>query len=156
MGKIIVADDQVINLELIKMSIQEINLMDLSEFYINGQQVVDRVKQIVNDQLLSAKSFPIRPARALILDFQMPQKNGIEVVKEVKEFYNRIIMENDQMLTRELFLQEPIYIFLSSHVGNTQFVKYCREQGVRHFFEKPISNAKLKSLLCLIEEVEKN
>ena len=60
------------------------------------------------------------------------------------------------MLTRELFLQEPIYIFLSSHVGNTQFVKYCREQGVQHFFEKPISNAKLKSLLCLIEEVEKN
>ena len=104
MGKIIVADDQVINLETLKMSIQEIALMDLSEFYINGQQVVDRVKQLVNDQLLSAKSFPIRPAHALILDFQMPQKNGIEVVKEVKEFYNRIIMENDQMLTRELFL----------------------------------------------------
>jgi hypothetical protein len=57
----------------------------------------------------------------------MPFKNGLQVVKEVKEFYNNIILENDQVLTRELFLQEPIYIFLSSHVGNNMFVKLCQE-----------------------------
>jgi hypothetical protein len=34
----------------------------------------------------------------------MPHKTGLEVVKELKEFYNQIVMENDQMLTRELFL----------------------------------------------------
>ena len=156
MGRIIVADDQVINLESLKMSIEEIAMTDLSEFYINGQQVIDRVKQLVYDRLHTAKSFPIRPAHALILDFQMPHKNGLEVVKELKEFYNQIVTENDQMLTRELFLQEPIYIFLSSHAGNNIFLKYCREQGVQHFFEKPISNTKLKTLLCLIEEVEKS
>ena len=36
MGRIIVADDQVINLESLKMSIEEIAMTDLSEFYING------------------------------------------------------------------------------------------------------------------------
>jgi hypothetical protein len=64
-----VADDQVINLESLKMSIEEIFMLDLSEFYINGQQVVDRVKQLVDERLHTAKSFPIRPVHALILDF---------------------------------------------------------------------------------------
>lgn len=83
----------------------------------------------------------------MILDFQMPTKNGLEVVKELKEFYNKTVLEFDQVLTQDLFLQEPVYIFLSSHVGNKIFARYCRKQGVQHFFEKPISNAKLKTLL---------
>ena len=36
MGRIIVADDQVINLESLKITIEKIAMLDLSEFYING------------------------------------------------------------------------------------------------------------------------
>jgi hypothetical protein len=36
MGKIIVADDQMINLESLKMNIEKIGVLDLSEFFIDG------------------------------------------------------------------------------------------------------------------------
>lgn len=53
---------------------------------------MERVKQLVGEQMQSAKSFPIRPVHALILDFQMPIKNGLQVVEELKDFYNNIIL----------------------------------------------------------------
>lgn len=65
---------------------------------------MERVKQLVGEQMHSAKSFPIRPVHALILDFKMPIKNGLQVVKELKDFYNNTILEYDQVLTRDLFL----------------------------------------------------
>ena len=84
MGIIVVADDQAINLEALKISLKAVELFVGSEFYINGQQVIDRVKVVVEDTLRDAKRFPVRPISALILDFQMPHKNGLEVVLEVK------------------------------------------------------------------------
>ncbi len=65
---------------------------------------MERVKQLVGEQMQSAKSFPIRPVHALILDFQMPIKNGLQVVEELKDFYKNTILEYDQVLTRDLFL----------------------------------------------------
>lgn len=57
----------------------------------------------------------------LILDYQMPIKNGLDVVNEVKEYYNSLVIEHDQELTRDLFLIEPAYVFLSAFVGSTTF-----------------------------------
>ena len=36
MGRIIVADDQMINLESLRMVIEKIGVLDLSEFFIDG------------------------------------------------------------------------------------------------------------------------
>ena len=36
MGKIIVADDQMINLESLRMVIEKIGVLDFSEFFIDG------------------------------------------------------------------------------------------------------------------------
>jgi hypothetical protein len=38
-----VADDQYMNLEALKINLQEINKIKKSEFYVNGQEVIDRV-----------------------------------------------------------------------------------------------------------------
>ena len=51
----------------------------------------------------------------------MPIKNGLDVVTEVKEFYNSLVIKHDQELTRDLFLIEPTYVFLSAFVGSTAF-----------------------------------
>ena len=68
-GKIIVADDQEIMIESLKSSIKNLGLIEQAEFYQNGQQVIDRVKQLTQNALKEAKFFPICPVRVLLLDF---------------------------------------------------------------------------------------
>ena len=41
--KFLVADDMYINIETIKMSLETINELHNTEFFINGQEVIDRV-----------------------------------------------------------------------------------------------------------------
>ena len=56
------------------------------------------------------------------------------------------------MLTQELFMPEPIYIFLSAHIANAAFRKHALEKGVQHFYEKPMNPktlVELKKLLAL-------
>ena len=84
-GLIIIADDQSMNLEALKLNLTEINQISNAEFYINGQQVIDRVKDV-----LGLPNLLQRPIHSLLLDFQMPFKNGIQVVKEIKKIYEEV------------------------------------------------------------------
>ena len=46
--------------------------------------------RVVNDSIESIGATQlkyIRPVSALLLDFQMPIKNGVQVVQEIKSFY---------------------------------------------------------------------
>lgn len=52
----------------------------------------------------------------------MPIKNGLEVVAELQEFFDKLISQNDRSLTAELFITKPKYIFLSGHYYNNSFV----------------------------------
>ena len=70
--KVLVADDQRINLEVLKMNLEEAGFIKGTEFYVNGQQVIDRVKEFFDTR--NKFSCPIN---ALLLDFQMPIKNGL-------------------------------------------------------------------------------
>jgi CheY-like chemotaxis protein len=54
------------------------------------------------------------PIRALLLDFQMPKKNGLHVVSEVKELYekrNKDLNEADKY-------QLPTFVFMSGFTEN--------------------------------------
>ena len=76
------ADDKHLEIQTIKMSLETINELQNSEFFINGQEVIDRVRDIVAQIQSERKTLtePIQPLEVLLLDFQMPYKNGIEVV----------------------------------------------------------------------------
>lgn len=108
-----------------------INLHNNSKYFTDGQQVIDAVKQ----ELLQSESD--RPIRTLLLDFQMPKKNGLQVVEEVKKLYQMINGMEDRRL------REPDYVFLSAVVVNKAFQDHCRKSGVEHFFEKPLDNEHL-------------
>lgn len=56
-------------LDSIKSSIMRIDAMDVTEFYTDGQQVINRVKELTQIALKEAKSFPVCPVRILLLDF---------------------------------------------------------------------------------------
>jgi hypothetical protein len=52
-GKIIVADDQLINLEVIKSYTQIMGLFDLIMFCIDGQKAIDVAKKELDNALLN-------------------------------------------------------------------------------------------------------
>ncbi len=135
-GIILVADDQYMNLEALKINLQEINKIKKSEFYVNGQEVIDRVKEVLTQPNKLA-----RPIQALLLDFQMPVKNGIQTVQAIKRMYESIKNEEGRNLL------EPNYIFLSAHIANLSFQNHCKTIGVEYFFEKPVSPDKLNLML---------
>ena len=52
----------------------------------------------------------------------MPIKNGIDTVNEIKAFYRQMAKAYDRELAFDLFIEEPIYVFISGHNNNPQFV----------------------------------
>jgi CheY-like chemotaxis protein len=49
---IIVADDTRVNLEAIKLDLESIEEIERAEFFINGQEVIDRVTDYVGEAVL--------------------------------------------------------------------------------------------------------
>jgi CheY-like chemotaxis protein len=45
---------------------------------------------LVEKAIIEVNNYPLQPLRALILDYKMPQKNGIEVFDEVTQFYEHM------------------------------------------------------------------
>lgn len=149
--KIVVADDQQINLEAIKANLMEIGAHSNTEYFCNGQLVIDYVKDFVEKAISGKKLEAVtRPVHALLLDFQMPQKNGLQTVQEVKQYF----AQQRVKLFKQTDLQEPIYIFLSAHVVNEAFKTHARSQGVNHLFEKPLNPVELQDMLALLYNEE--
>jgi CheY-like chemotaxis protein len=68
----------------------------------------------------------------------MPLKNGLETVFEVKEYYKQLAQSYDRELAQDLFIEEPIFVFISAHNTNKQFAEFCLSKGIDHMIEKPL------------------
>jgi len=71
------------------------NYTERCEFLCNGQEAINLAKQLIDEAISSYDSSNrkiMRPIALILLDFQMPQKTGIDVIKEVRRF---IKMKND-------------------------------------------------------------
>lgn len=94
---IVVAEDHLVNLQLLKKHLDYPELLDKCTFHTNGQDAIDRVSAILNGK----QSSHAQPISLVILDFQMPLKTGIQVMKEVREMYKNVKGE----------LRPPVFIF---------------------------------------------
>ena len=47
------------------------------------------MKDLTETAIQQANWYPVCPIQILLLDFQMPKKNGLQVVVELKEFYKK-------------------------------------------------------------------
>jgi CheY-like chemotaxis protein len=74
----------------------------------------------------------------MLLDFQMPKKNGIQVLQEVRDFY-----ASQSQINPKLKLEEPVYVFLTAF-STVHFRKHLASLGVKNIFEKPIQLEQLK------------
>ena len=76
---ILVADDQAINLAVIKQHLRKLDFMGISQFAVDGQECIDSAKEIFEYQLSKMKpgQKSIRPIAIMLLDMQMPKKTGL-------------------------------------------------------------------------------
>ena len=65
----------------------------------------------------------------MLLDFQMPRKNGIQVVNEVRDLYKK--------LSEVQPVEEPYFVFLTAYF-TLKFKEHLNEIGIAEIFEKPL------------------
>lgn len=76
----------------------------------------------------------------MLLDVQMPLKNGIDVVKDVRNFYK---LANKR---HKICLIEPEFIFFTAFLS-IGLQNHFKSSGINHFYEKPATYEVLRKLL---------
>ena len=135
-GRIIVAEDLNINLEILTFFMNELGIREYCDFCTNGQLAIDKVKSLVDNALETGETD--RPICLMLLDMEMPQKNGMQVVDEVREYYQL------QCLRREL--KEPEFVFVTAFKSQ-HFASYLEKLNITQFYEKPMMQEQLKSII---------
>ena len=89
-GKIIYADDQVINQKLLQLSMQEAGVANRLSMFGDGKETIDHFNQLLDNILNDPDKVPevIQPVSLLLLDINMPGISGIEATKQVKRLFN--------------------------------------------------------------------
>lgn len=64
-----VADDQVLNLQAIKLALDEFDVKHKVSYLGDGQQAYDKVMEIAHEAVANAQIFPIKPVSILLLDY---------------------------------------------------------------------------------------
>jgi CheY-like chemotaxis protein len=75
----------VINITVTKQIMSQIDFIDNCSFVMNGHEAINKIKSVVTAALLNI-TLPgkIRPIALALLDLQMPNKNGMQVIEEIR------------------------------------------------------------------------
>lgn len=115
---ILIAEDDADDRFLLQAAFEENGFDDQLQFVENGLEVVQYLKDCLSLPL-SESRFP----RFVLLDLNMPKKDGREVLREIKQ---------DPQLQ-----QIPVVIF--STTNNEQEMRRCYELGANSYITKPNS-----------------
>lgn len=115
---ILIAEDDADDRFLLQAAFEENGFDDQLQFVENGLEVVQYLKDCLSLPL-SESRFP----RFVLLDLNMPKKDGREVLREIKQ---------DPQLQ-----QIPVVIF--STTNNEQEIRRCYELGANSYITKPNS-----------------
>ena len=117
-------------MQMVKTQIQKAGLLGNTDFYYNGQEALDKaIKQI---QLADSDCY--NPIVLMLLDHQMPQKNGLELVQELRCFIQE--WNKDRICK----IQEPLIVFLTAY-NNFNFKNHIKSKGIHHVFDKPLTES---------------
>lgn len=163
-GKIIIAEDQLINVTVLKQQLQAMNLLDQCIFCFDGAEAfdvcVDTIKEAVSKCADRSHVEFVKPIALLMLDFQMPKMNGIQLLEKLKLFYKHFDTSSvigckgkTSKFRKVLKLEEPTYVFLTAYSSN-QFKQHIQSLGVDLQFEKPLQLEQLRRIVQ-IGRVEK-
>jgi CheY-like chemotaxis protein len=88
-GKIIIADDMLINIEVLKCQFRDLNLMQRCEFYTDGHEAYGAIEETIATYvscIADKKQSVHKPISLVLIDFQMPKLNGLEVYLKTKNY----------------------------------------------------------------------
>jgi CheY-like chemotaxis protein len=77
----------------------------------------------------------------MLLDFQMPKKNGILVMNEVRAYF-------EEKNRKGFKLKPPYFLFLTAY-ASPSFKNYLNSLGVNEIFEKPLSETQIRKIINL-------
>ena len=127
---ILIADDDADDRELIKAAFEENNFRHNIKFVENGEELLKYLKRKGNyaDEL----THPL--PQIILLDLNMPKKDGREVLKEIKQHPE--------------LKKIPVIIFTTTK--NEHEIKRCYELGANTYIVKPVS---FDALVRVIQEI---
>ena len=113
---------------------------------IANQLIQIATKQPPNTSHLEAR-LRIQPIGLMILDFQMPRMNGLQVVEHLKGYISR-----QNMVNEHVELIEPRFIFTSAFL-TPYFKSHLARLNIQDCFEKPIAEGLLHRLVRKMEDL---
>ena len=121
---ILIAEDDADDRFLLKAAFEENGFNDELHFVENGVEVLDYLHKIAgNVGLPGGQPVEVKMPRFILLDLNMPKKDGREVLKEIKQ--------------NNLLKKIPVIIF--STTNNEQEMRRCYELGANSYITKPNS-----------------
>lgn len=115
---ILIAEDDADDRFLLKAAFQENGFSDRLHFVDNGVELMDFLRSITDESNTAAR-FP----KFILLDLNMPKKDGREVLREIKQ--------------HPVLKGIPVVIF--STTNNEQEMRRCYELGANSYVTKPNS-----------------
>jgi CheY-like chemotaxis protein len=126
---ILVAEDDSDDRFLLQTAFKEKGYDDKLEFVENGVELIEFLSKI-QDNKTTHVSFPY----FILLDLNMPKKDGREVLKELKQ--------------HPVFKKIPIIVFTTTK--NENEIKRCYELGANTYIVKPVS---FEGLLKVLDNI---
>ena len=127
-GIILIADDDADDRFLVKAAFDDTGFNDTLLFVENGVEAIDEM----NQRLTQGNQLP----QLILLDLNMPKKDGREVLRELKQ--------------HPLLKKIPVVIF--STTNNPQEIARCYDLGANSYITKPNSFEQLINILSAVRQ----
>jgi CheY-like chemotaxis protein len=127
---ILIAEDDADDRYLLQTAFSEIGFPAQIDFVENGIEVLNYLDNIYTSNNMEVKALP----GFILLDLNMPKKDGREVLKELKQ--------------HPVFKKIPIIVFTTTK--NEIEIKRCYELGANSYVVKPIT---FDALLKVVENI---
>ena len=126
---ILIAEDDADDRFLLQTAFEENGFTDTLEFVENGIELIEYLSGIMHK-----KTLDIHYPGLILLDLNMPKKDGREVLKEIKQ--------------HPVLKKIPVIIFTTTK--NEHEIRRCYELGANTYIVKPVS---FDALVRVIQEI---
>lgn len=151
---IVCADDIYYNIEALRLVFQDLGVLQHCHFFKNGQEVIEYCKDNVNGTVKPYSKRLQKDLPIVIVDFEMPECNGLDTIKEIKALYtitNHMLAAKKRgkqgcTTNADYHLVMPKFVMFSAHVRRG-FESFIKEKGVDFIISKPPNKEEIFNIL---------